>query len=493
MVLCSYEDCRSKTPLTEGELYCKTHSKIVFLETVEKQGKKPCYNHIRGCRSILDIDYTKSRCPDCLQKEREKDKKKREAVPTIVVSVGEKVCSTCCKTYPLDQYKGVKEGTVTKTCLVCREQNKINEAKRDKEHRRENARKNEAKPECRERKQKWRDDNYEKATSYWMKTRENKLNELGVEGYLKYNAEQAKKWREKNKDKMEEANENKINSMECNYGVYKRSANDKNLEFTITEEEYSTIVIGECRYCGGLQERGFNGIDRIDSKFGYTLENCVSCCKMCNYMKLSISENVFLQRVEHILTYNGVIENGNLYHSVFQNYNGSSFNYYKNRAKNKNLSFELDETTFSTIRFGNCYLCGKKTDENHKNGIDRVNNELGYVEGNVQTCCGNCNYMKRDYNLDDFMNKLKEIYIYVNTKGENVVIIDRNVELKNIVKGNKKSKEEKEAIQKERKERKREELVKRYSDEDIKKERIQKLVEIRNSKINRTLDSKDKL
>jgi hypothetical protein len=188
-----------------------------------------------------------------------------------------------------------------------------------------------------------------------------------------------------------------------------------------------------------------------------------------------------------------VIENGNLYHSVFQNYNGSSFNYYKNRAKNKNLSFELDETTFSTIRFGNCYLCGKKTDENHKNGIDRVNNELGYVEGNVQTCCGNCNYMKRDYNLDDFMNKLKEIYIYVNTKGENVVIIDRNVELKNIVKGNKKSKEEKEAIQKERKERKREELVKRYSDEDIKKERIQKLVEIRNSKINRTLDSKDKL
>ena len=127
--------------------------------------------------------------------------------------------------------------------MVCREQNKINEAKRDKEHRREIARKNEAKPECRERKQKWRDDNYEKATSYWMKSRENKLNELGVEGYLKYNAEQAKKWREKNKDKMEEANENKKNSMETNYGVYKRSANDKNLEFTITEEEYSTIVI----------------------------------------------------------------------------------------------------------------------------------------------------------------------------------------------------------------------------------------------------------
>jgi len=291
--------------------------------------------------------------------------------------------------------------------LVCREYNKINEAKRDKEHRNELSRVREKQPECREKKQKWKEDNYEKATSYWMKSRENKLNELGVEGYLKHNAEIAKKWREKNKDKMEEANENKINSMECNYGVYKRSANDKNLPFEITEEEYSIIVVDNCRYCGGLQDRGFNGIDRIDSRLGYTVENCVSCCKMCNYMKKSLPNNVFIKCVEHILTYNGIIENGNLYPTLFANYKGSTFNDYKNRSKNKNLPFEIDETTFSTIRIEECYICGKKTDENHKNGIDRVNNEFGYIEGNVKSCCGNCNYMKRDYNLDDFMSKLE--------------------------------------------------------------------------------------
>ena len=45
------------------------------------------------------------------------------------------------------------------------------------------------------------------------------------------------------------------------------------------------------------------GIDRKDSSKGYTLENCVSCCDICNRMKMQMSENTFLNRIEQIYNY----------------------------------------------------------------------------------------------------------------------------------------------------------------------------------------------
>jgi len=292
--------------------YCKRHSKVIFAEKVEAMNKKMCANHIRGCRAILELEYIKSRCEACLAKDREKDKEKRDKAKiaeVITVELDgqmfeEKVCTTCCKSLPLAHYKSEKdENIITKTCKDCRADNKKNDSKRDKEHRNELARKNEKKPEIIETKKKWKAENYEKVTGYWMISRQRRINELGTEEYHKINAENAKKWRENNPDKVKENNQNKIISINDNYNIYKRSANDKNLVFDLSFEDYEDIIRNDCHYCGFLQNRGFNGIDRLDSKIGYTKENCVSSCKMCNYMKLSISENVFIKRVEHILTF----------------------------------------------------------------------------------------------------------------------------------------------------------------------------------------------
>ena len=131
---------------------------------------------------------------------------------------------------------------------------------------------------------------------------------------------------------------------------------------------------------------------------------------MCNFIKGSLDEITFYRRVEHILTYNGLIEGGELFPNAFANHLSSGYSNCRSRAIKKQFEFELTEEQFHTLKKNECYLCGKKKDEHHINGIDRFDNNIGYVLENCRTCCGECNYMKRDYDYDSFMEKLKLIY-----------------------------------------------------------------------------------
>ena len=70
-----------------------------------------------------------------------------------------KQCSTCKKIYEITDFIGVK-GNETKTCKHCREQNKKNDANRDKTHRNEVARKNDSKPERKLVKKTWNENNH---------------------------------------------------------------------------------------------------------------------------------------------------------------------------------------------------------------------------------------------------------------------------------------------------------------------------------------------
>jgi len=45
------------------------------------------------------------------------------------------------------------------------------------------------------------------------------------------------------------------------------------------------------------------GIDRKDSRIGYTLENCQACCTFCNRFKSNLSQHTFLNHVRKISTH----------------------------------------------------------------------------------------------------------------------------------------------------------------------------------------------
>lgn len=379
-----------------------------------------------------------------------------------------KDCSNCKRKYDISYFQGVKGET--KMCSICREKNKIRDAKRDKEHRNALARLAERKPERVAKKKEWEEKNYDKVSKKWMDYRQRKINN-NLEEYLKNNAERVKKWRENNPEKAKIINEKNKNSITENYKIYQRSANYRNLFFSINQNDYESLVKNPCYYCGMIQERGFNGIDRLNQSIGYIQDNCVSCCKMCNYMKGSLNEKVFVNRVEHILNFNKIIE-GKYFPELFSNHDGSSYNEYANRAKNKNLEWFLTKEEYNEIICKDCYICGKKTDKQHKNGIDRVDNKLGYTVENIKPCCGECNYMKNDYNIDELFNKFKLIYDNFNEKCDFIEKrneITKTVDNKMIVKTNKKTKQQMAEYSAIRTKIRKEELVKRYNDEEYKK------------------------
>lgn len=68
---------------------------------------------------------------------------------------------------------------------------------------------------------------------------------------------------------------------------------------------------------------------------------------------------------------------------------------------------------------------GKKTSpqidlnyEIHHNGIDRINSELGYIQGNVVSCCKYCNMAKSNYSQEDFLFWAERVYCFFVDKHE---------------------------------------------------------------------------
>jgi hypothetical protein len=97
--------------------------------------------------------------------------------------------------------------------------------------------------------------------------------------------------------------------------TYKRHASERNLEFHLTYEEFKNLLQQKCHYCDtppsqiyritkpGTDEVRtgvpilYNGIDRIDSSVGYTLDNTLTACKHCNKGKMEQTYDQFLQMV----------------------------------------------------------------------------------------------------------------------------------------------------------------------------------------------------
>ena len=479
VVLCAKKGCAFKQ--SENK-YCGKHQLYIFLDETEAAGLKSCTNATRGCRETMEQSYKFSRCQECLRKDREIDHEKRGA------AVAGKQCTVCCKEYSSDMFEGVRGATLT--CKNCRDSFKRADEKRDLGHVNELARINAQKPERKAVKAVWKEENYETVAMYCMKHRQKQI-ETDMDGYHKHNAEIAKAWRDKNPEKVQAINKKKIESIESQYSVYKRTAELKQLDFKLTREEFYDIVKQNCSYCGIMQEKGFNGIDRVVSTLGYVVGNCVTCCAMCNYMKGCLDKNIFLQRVEHIMTYNKFVE-GRLFPDAFMDY-GSNYQAYIKSAQSKNLQFKLEKFEYDVITSQECYVCGKKNSTTHFNGLDRINSNEGYIESNVHPCCANCNYMKNNYTYKEFMDKC--MMIYKHNKIENVVIenqvieneIVENIVIENqvvqekrtIVKTNKLSSDQIKERNRIKKQRQRERLIAKYGNQEYNKMRAKEIAENR--------------
>lgn len=105
--------------------------------------------------------------------------------------------------------------------------------------------------------------------------------------------------------------------------AYKNGAKKRGFVWELTDKDVQRLVLSNCDYCGRPPSnkcypmRGHsltpensqrsivrNGIDRIDSAKGYTIDNVVPCCTQCNSAKLDSTREEFLAWIERVYKFN---------------------------------------------------------------------------------------------------------------------------------------------------------------------------------------------
>lgn len=93
------------------------------------------------------------------------------------------------------------------------------------------------------------------------------------------------------------------------FAEYRNGANIRGYEFSLSNDQFSNLIKQGCFYCGRLPYKivkrrnasiVVNGIDRVDNTKGYSVENCVPCCSVCNKAKMQMETSEFYKWIEMV-------------------------------------------------------------------------------------------------------------------------------------------------------------------------------------------------
>jgi hypothetical protein len=97
------------------------------------------------------------------------------------------------------------------------------------------------------------------------------------------------------------------------------------------------------------------------------------------------------------------------------------FSSYARSARERGHIFELRLEEFRELTQRVCFYCGAEPDQAAPcvtgtngayvyNGVDRINNDVGYIKGNVRACCKRCNVAKADMSESAFFAWVARVY-----------------------------------------------------------------------------------
>lgn len=94
-------------------------------------------------------------------------------------------------------------------------------------------------------------------------------------------------------------------------------------------------------------------------------------------------------------------------------------------ARKRQIEFSISKELAAELITKPCNYCGQESNLiGHKecSGIDRVDNNKGYIEGNCVSCCFYCNSYKSDRSFEDFKNHISKLYhnLWVNHESESI-------------------------------------------------------------------------
>jgi len=96
------------------------------------------------------------------------------------------------------------------------------------------------------------------------------------------------------------------NKYSISENIYKSKAKKRGIDYQLSSLEFDFLTNKQCcYYCNIYHDK--IGIDRInsfnsdnDKKSPYKKDNCVPCCKICNYIKREIDYDEFIQQCKNI-------------------------------------------------------------------------------------------------------------------------------------------------------------------------------------------------
>jgi hypothetical protein len=390
-------------------LYCDRHQRNYQHDKLILEGKLPCRFFFRGCDNLLESSKPPS-CKSCREKLSTKSSPCSHERCNYKTN-GEKYCKKHerDKYYDEEKEKGIKYCDVARGCFtLCEDGLKSCRACLDKEIIKDKKRRignevihtalvniNTTKQIC---------CNCGKDYEKYL-TRYNKESKL-----CKHCNENQAKLDSKRKDKERNYKQEYLKNITRYYKQYINGAIDRGYVMELQFEEFKEIVKQKCYYCDYIKDGETNGIDRVDNSKGYSKENCVACCEICNRIKHVYDKNFFIDKCK-ILSKNKepseeFYKKWNIYYHKSKPQN---FVNYKNLAENKRkLKFNISKEEWDKLTQESCYLCGYKNTKGI--GLDRIDNTLReYNITNVKPCCGSCNIMKNELTLDVFLEKIQKV------------------------------------------------------------------------------------
>jgi hypothetical protein len=210
---------------------------------------------------------------------------------------------------------------------------------------------------------------------------------------------------------------------------YKESADRRNCIFELTKEEFREIIIQNCNYCNILPReiqycKNFNGAffgngtDQVIAQGGYTKENCVSACTVCNHLKLDLSLEDWNLKLERITLkdYDNLLFDFNLEEVSEDKLKLQRGNFKKQKSHTKNQINTLTEQQYYFLATSLCFYCNaipgnfnKRDSKDFYQSIDQKLARGGYVFKNCLPCCSSCNVAKNNMSYENFINHLKRL------------------------------------------------------------------------------------
>jgi len=203
---------------------------------------------------------------------------------------------------------------------------------------------------------------------------------------------------------------------------------NKDIDRERVRERSMEIVFGKCFFCGHVGDYVEPNVIFFDvNTSGYNqnnrkLDDAYSCCILCRDIKDARDDVMFVCAIEHIFTYNKIV-NGVLNSTLFMDFiNRTSveqeFNRLMEFAGESDVKFGLSFDHFVAVTKNPCCLCGKKASSTNRNNVDTIDDKE-YTSLNCKAFCITCYYFK-EYDFKVVLLKMMDIY-----NNHNDVVIDR--------------------------------------------------------------------